>query len=157
MGYLIGKGFCWNKANSSGQKPANFLSKEGYPEEAIQILNRLSAKIQISKRRSSGEMICMGRDGCIHPPEFQLICPHNFPYKACSNCFVKYIEGAICGCDDEVTSSVLGDPRKRDDRDSSGADQHQSYPPVDGSQVIFDNSFYGSSLLMCLLMKTGLR
>lgn len=156
MGYLIGKGFCWNKANSSGQKPANILLKEGYPEEAIQILNRLSAKIQISKRRSSAEMICMGRDDCIQPPEFQLSCPHNSPYKACSNCFVKYIEGAICGCDEEVTSSVLGEPRKRDDRDSSGAD-HQKYPPVNGSQVILDNPFYRYSLLMCLLMKTGLR
>lgn len=63
--------------------------------------------MQISIRRSSGGTGCMGRDDCIHPPSFQLICPHKPTYRACSKCFVKCFAPAKCGCDDEEVASIL--------------------------------------------------
>ena len=107
IGYLIEKGFSWTMTNSSGSKPADYLLNQGYPMEAIDILNELSAKMQISIRRSSGGTGCMGRDDYIHPPAFQLSCPHKPMYKTCSKCFVKCFASAKCGCDDEEVNSIL--------------------------------------------------
>jgi len=75
--------------------------------EAIGILNEMSAKMQISIRRSSGGTGCMGRDDCIHPPAFQLSCPHKPMYKTCSKCFVKCFASTKCGCDYEEVTSIL--------------------------------------------------
>ena len=79
IGYLIEKGYSWIMANSSGLKPADCLLNQGYPMEAIDILNELS-------RRSSGGTGCIGRDDCIYQPAFQLSCPHKSIYKTCSGC-----------------------------------------------------------------------
>lgn len=107
IGYLIEKGLDWKVANSYGLKAADCLSNKGYSNDAIEILNGLYIKIQISIRRSSGGTVCMGIDDCIHPPAFQLTCPHTPTYKACSKCFVKYFEAAKCGCPNEGISSVI--------------------------------------------------
>lgn len=120
FGYLIEKGFSWNTANSSGLKPADILSNQGdAPEAAVELLDGISAKMQISVRRSSGVTVCMGQDGCVHPPAFQLTCPHKSTYMACSKCFVKCFEVAKCGCDDESISAATG---KEGKMDASGAD-----------------------------------
>lgn len=107
IGYLIEKGFDWKVTNSSGLQAADYLSYNGLQKEAIDILNGLSAKMQISIRRSSGGTFCMGRDDCTDPPTFQLSCPHKSIYKACSKCFVKCFEIAKCGCDDEEVASAI--------------------------------------------------
>ena len=91
-------------ANSSGLKPADCLLNQGYPTEAIDILNDLS-------RRSSGGSGCIGRYDSnktkIHPPAFELSCPHKPMYKNCSICFLKCFASAKCGCDDKEVASIL--------------------------------------------------
>ncbi len=124
LGYLIEKGFCWNTANPTGLKPANYLSNQGYSMEAIEILDGLSAKMQISIRRSSGGTTCMGQDDCFNPPAFKLTCPHKATYKACSKCFLKCFDDAKCGCPDEDIASI-SPAGKRGKRDSSVADDNR--------------------------------
>jgi len=87
-------------ANSSGLKPADCLLNQGYPMEAIDILNELS-------RRSSGGTGCIGRDDCIYQPAFQLSCPHKSIYKTCSGCFINCFASAKCGGNDEEVASIL--------------------------------------------------
>lgn len=105
-------------------KPSNYLSNQGYSKETIEILDGLSAKVQLSIRRSSGGTICMGRDDCLHPPAFLLTCPHKPTYRACSKCFVKCFDNAKCGCPEEDIAFISSASGKRGQEDSFNAGAH---------------------------------
>jgi len=101
IGYLIDKGCCWDSTNASGKKTSDILLAKGFNQDVNVLLDKFAVKTQISVRRASGRKSCMGRADCIHPPAFQLSCPHKPTFLACSKCFAVAMEGARCECADE--------------------------------------------------------
>ncbi len=99
------------------------------------ILARFVATIQQGAGEETSSQ-CMGRSDCDQPPEFQLLCPHKPPFKACSKCIVL-LNTEKCHCEMERLTSIPAThsdervPAEQDAPEEPVVNDHQEGPMME--------------------------